>query len=95
MALAAGGPGGNALRRRRLEARLGYGLAAFGGGFTFTPEAGFGLSNAARQYSIGWRLARRPGPVAAELAFEARRSESAGAAAAAVHEASARLTARF
>ena len=93
--LAAAGSGGNDLRRRRLEARLGYGLAAFGGGFTFTPEAGFGLSNAAREYSIGWRLARRPGPVAAELAFEARRSEPAGAAAAAVHEARARLTARF
>ena len=30
--------------RRRLEARAGYGLSAFGGRFTGTPELGFGLS---------------------------------------------------
>ena len=91
-----GGSGGaDALRSRRLEARLGYGFAALGDRFTATPEAGLALSHAGRQYSIGWRLTRRPGPgpAAAELALEARRSESA--AATPVHQARARLTARF
>ena len=30
----------NGAGRRRLEARFGYGIAAFGGGFTMTPEIG-------------------------------------------------------
>ena len=41
---------------RRLDARLGYGLAAFGGRFVSTPEIGFGLLNSGREYSLGWRL---------------------------------------
>ncbi len=88
-------PGGGELKRRRLEARLGYGFAAFGSRFTLTPEAGFGLSQAARDYRIGWRLARRPGPGpgSAELSLDARRRESA--AAPPVHEGRVRLTARF
>ena len=32
------------LRQRRLDLRAGYGFAMFGGGFTGTPEIGFGLS---------------------------------------------------
>ncbi|MDE0382835.1 MAG: autotransporter outer membrane beta-barrel domain-containing protein, partial [Defluviicoccus sp.] len=88
-----GGQGGGELRSRRLEARLGYGFAALGDRFTATPEAGLALSSAGRQYSIGWRLARRPGPGTAELALEARRSESANAPP--THHARARLTARF
>ncbi|MDE0059281.1 MAG: hypothetical protein OXP07_14240, partial [Defluviicoccus sp.] len=67
--------------------------AALGDRFTATPEAGLALSSAGRQYSIGWRLARRPGPGTAELALEARRSESANAPP--THHARARLTARF
>ena len=87
---------GDELKRRRLEARLGYGFAAFGDRFTLTPEAGLGLYNAGRDYSLGWHLARRPGagPGAAELSFEARRRESA-AATPPVHEGHVRLTARF
>ena len=64
--------------RRRLEARFGYGLAAFGGGFTMTPEIGLGLSEAGRDYRLGWRLTRSgsgPGPL--ELSVEATRRESA------------------
>ena len=52
--LAAGDGGG--LDARRFEANLGYGLGAFGGRFTMTPEAGFGLSNDSREYRLGWRL---------------------------------------
>ncbi len=44
---------------RRLEARFGYGFAAFGGGFTWTPEAAVGFSVVGREYSLGWRLVRR------------------------------------
>ena len=44
------------LQRRRLELKLGYGVPAFGGGFTATPELGVGLSDTERRYSLGWRL---------------------------------------
>ncbi len=40
----------------RLEGDIGYGLPSFGDAFTGTPDAGFGLSGAARDYRIGWRL---------------------------------------
>ena len=40
----------------RLDTEFGYGLPVFGGGFTGTPNVGFGLSEAARDYRIGWRL---------------------------------------
>ena len=42
--------------RRRLEARLGYGIALFGGGWTGVPEVGFGLTEASREYIHAWRL---------------------------------------
>ena len=42
--------------RRRLEARLGYGIALFGGGWTGLPEVGFGLTEASREYIHAWRL---------------------------------------
>ena len=78
---------GNEPRQRRLEARFGYGFAAFGERFTSTPEIAVGLSDAGRDYSLGWRLARGPGSrsgagggepdgSALELAVEARRLES-------------------
>ena len=47
----------NELHRRRLEARLGYGLAAFGGRYTAAPEIGFGLTETGREYIHSWRLA--------------------------------------
>ena len=73
------GAGGDELRQRRLEARFSYGFAAFDGRFTSTPEIAVGLSNAGRDYSLGWRLARGgggPDGSALELAVEARRRES-------------------
>ena len=42
--------------RRRLEARLGYGIALFGGGWTGVPEFGLGLTEASREYIHAWRL---------------------------------------
>ena len=89
---------GDELAQRRFEMKLGYGLGAFGDRFTMTPEIGFGFSNAGRDYSLGWRLAReaRYGG-ALELSMEARRRESANdnADAPPVHEVGVRLTSRF
>ena len=72
--LAANGNGGN----RRLEGRIGYGLAVFGDRFTGTPEIGFGLSDGGRDYSLGWRLTREGRDAGSfEFSFEATRRESA------------------
>ena len=69
---------GAGLGQRRLEARLGYGLALFGGAVIGTPELGLGLSDAGRDYRLGWRcgLARRD-RVDLELGIEATRREAA------------------
>ena len=67
-------------RDRRLETRFGYGLPAFGGRFTATPEIAVGISAAGRDYVLGWRLAGgggAPDGSALELAVEARQRESA------------------
>ena len=48
-------PGGMFESGRRLEGELGYGLA-LPGGFTGTPNVGFGISDTAREWRIGWRL---------------------------------------
>ena len=62
----------------RLDAELGYGLPAFGGGFTGTPNVGLGLSDAAREVRIGWRLtpAARGGS-GFEVNLDATRREAA------------------
>ena len=39
-----------------LEGELGYGFTLFGGGFTSTPNIGFGLAEGSRDYRLGWRL---------------------------------------
>ena len=97
--LAANENGGNDdLKARRLEMKFGYGLSAFGDRFTWTPEAGVGLSDTGRDLSLGWRLVRRssPGDLGAlELSFEARRSESANDDASPEHGVGLRLSARF
>ena len=46
--------GSEAASRWTLEAA--YGVPAFGGRFTGSPHVGLGLSTAARDYSLGWRL---------------------------------------
>ena len=93
------GDGGD-LKSRRLELKLGYGLSAFGDRFTWTPEAGFGLSDTGRDYSLGWRLVRRSsaGDIGSlELAVEATRRESDNldSGTGAEHTVGLRLTARW
>ncbi len=62
------------LRRRRLDARLAYGLGVFGERWTAVPELGLGLSRAERDVRLGWRLTRTaPGETAFDLGAEARR----------------------
>ena len=90
--------GSDELKSRRLELKLGYGLSAFGDRFTWTPEAGVGLSDTGRDYSLGWRLVRggsggNGGSL--ELSIEARRRESANDDTPPEHEVGLRLTARF
>ena len=64
---------------RRLEGELGYGLAAFGGAFTGTPNLGFGLSDSARVYRLGWRLTPAArGDSGFEVNLDATRREAAG-----------------
>ena len=90
--------GDDELKSRRLELKFGYGLSAFGDRFTWTPEAGIGLSDTGRDYSLGWRLVRRGSGSdggALELSLEARRRESANDDMPPVHEVGLRLTARF
>ena len=90
--------GNDDLMSRRLELRFGYGLPAFGGRFTWTPEAWVGLSDTGRDYSLGWRLVRGgsgEGGGSFEISFEARRSESVNDDTQPVHEVGLRFTARF
>ena len=82
--------------QRRLEARFGYGFSVLGGGFTMSPEIGLGLSEAGRDYSLGWRLTRAgSGPGSLELSVEARRRESANDDVPPEHGIGFRLTARY
>ncbi len=55
--------------RRRLEAKLSYGMPVLGRRYTGTPEVGFGLSEADREIRLGWLL---EGPVARNLGFNIR-----------------------
>ena len=70
--------GGDGFRASsRLEGELGYGLPAFGGAFTSTPNVGFGLSDGgARDWRIGWRLTSAiAGDPGFEVSLDATRSE--------------------
>ncbi|MXX88495.1 MAG: hypothetical protein F4213_18460 [Boseongicola sp. SB0677_bin_26] len=93
------GNDGDPLESRSSEVRFGYGFAALGGGFTSTPELGFGMSNGRREYSLGWRLNRdgRGDAGSVEFAIEATRRESADdhAGATPEHKAGFRFTARW
>ena len=64
----------------RLDARVGYGMALFGGHFLGTPELGLGLSEVGHEWRVGWRLGlagvRR---VSFNLGLEATRREPADA----------------
>ena len=71
---------GHGPQPQRLEARFGYGFSAVGDRYTATPEIAVGLSDAGRNYSLGWRLVRDRGADGRvlELALELRRYESTG-----------------
>ena len=90
------------LSRRRLEVRFGYGFPAFGDRFTSTPELGFGLSEAVRDYRLGWRLSRSARAGSLDLSLESTRTEPAnenaagyGAGAKPEHTVGLRIEARF
>ena len=63
----------------RLQGEVGYGLPAFGGGFTGMPNIGFGLSGGgARDWRLGWRLTSAVrGDPGFEVNLDATRSEPA------------------
>lgn len=63
----------------RLEGEPGYGLPAFGGAFTGTPNMGFSLSDGgARDWRGGWRLTSVVrGDPDFEVSLDATRSEPA------------------
>ncbi len=94
------GQGGGFEASGRLEGEIGYGLPVFGGGFTGTPNLGFGLSdNGAREYRLGWRLTSAvPGDPGFEVSLDATRSEPAngnGAGAPAEHGVTLRAAIRW
>ena len=88
--------GADDLRRRRLEIDFDYGFSAFGDRFTWTPQIGVGLSDAGRDYRLGWRLTRdvRDGG-SLELSLDATRRESVTGNDAPEHGVGLRLTARW
>ena len=91
------GSGDELLANRRLELRFGYGVGTLGERFTATPEVGLGMSQAHRDYTLGWRLARdrREGDIGSmELTLEARRRETANDNATPGHDIGRRFTSR-
>ena len=60
----------------RLDVEVGYGTAV-SGGFTGTPNVGFGLTDAARTWRMGWRLTPPPGAGGFELNLDAISREAA------------------
>ncbi len=68
---------GDAEPSSRFDAEVGYGMALFGGGFTGTPNVGFGLSDTAREYRMGWRLTSAVrGDPGFEVSLDATRREA-------------------
>ncbi len=64
----------------RLDAEMGYGMVLFGDRFTGTPHVGFGLSDTAREYRLGWRLTSAVrGDPGFEVNLDATRREAANA----------------
>ena len=69
---------GGAEPSSRLDAELGYGMALFGDRFTGTPNVGFGMSETAREYRMGWRLSpAATGARGFEIGLDATRREAA------------------
>ena len=69
--------GGNAEPSSRLDGEIGYGMALLGDRFTGTPHVGFGFSDTAREYRMGWRLTSAvPGDPGFEVGLDATRREA-------------------
>ncbi len=69
---------GEAEPSSRFDAEVGYGMALPGDRFTGTPNVGFGLSDTARDYRIGWRLTSAVrGDPGFEVSLDATRREAA------------------
>ena len=68
---------GNAEPSSRFDAEVGYGMSLWGDRFTGTPNVGFGLSDTARDYRIGWRLISAVrGDPGFEVSLDATRREA-------------------
>jgi len=71
-------PDGEFAAARGLQGELGYGVALFGDRFTGAPNVGFGLSDSARDWRIGWRLTSAiEGDPGFEVNLDATRQEAA------------------
>ena len=69
---------GGAEPSSRLDGEVGYGMALLGDRFTGTPNVGFGMSEAAREYRMGWRLTSAVlGDPGFEVSLDATRREAA------------------
>jgi len=79
----------------RIELGLGYGVPAFDGQFTATPELGLRLSDNERRYRVGWRLGRATRDQGSmELGLDLTRTERRGDEST-LHGAEIRLNARW
>ncbi len=68
---------GGAEPTSRFDAEAGYGMALLGDRFTGTPNVGFGLSETAREYRMGWRLTSAVrGDPGFEVSLDATRREA-------------------
>ena len=73
----AGNNGGLGHKQRTLEARFGYGLALFDGGYTGTPQLGMGITPTGRELVLGWQLAEeKTRGLAFRLGVEGAQQES-------------------
>ena len=68
-----------------MQAEAGYGIGLGAGGLRGTPYAGLGLTDGARDYRIGWRLASAAAKPGFTRNLEGTRREAANDAAAAEH----------
>ena len=72
------GAGSGAEPTSRFDAEVGYGMALAGDRLTGTPNVGFGLSDTAREYRMGWRLTSAVrGDPGFEVSLDATRREPA------------------
>ena len=77
----------------RWAAEAAYGLPAFGNRFTVSPHVGLGLSDAARDYTLGWRLT--PGADAPAFSFGVKATLRESDTAAPEHAAGFEVRARW